>query len=304
MLFLLDLALSLAFAGHLPLRRMIGRTLAPALTLMVLFAAAPQSARAQEANTITDPGLAAADQWAVEAATDLHLAYVITGDTANDDMARAGLAGLTRTLFARTTVEPAAPMGVDLDTNELAFFPLIYWRVSPNQTSLSPAAIDNLTAYMRNGGTVLIDTADADTVTPLGGPHEGERTLRRLIADLDVPPLAPVPDDHILTRAFYLISTFPGRYASGDLWVEAPGADGLSSADRDGVSPIIIGSNDYAAAWATDEAGRPLASVSPGGARQREIANRFGVNLVMYTLTGNYKADQVHVPALLERLGQ
>jgi hypothetical protein len=24
----------------------------------------------------------------------------------------------------------------------------------------------------------------------------------------------------------------------------------------------------------------------------------------MYTLTGNYKADQVHVPALLERLGQ
>jgi hypothetical protein len=25
---------------------------------------------------------------------------------------------------------------------------------------------------------------------------------------------------------------------------------------------------------------------------------------VMYTLTGNYKADQVHVPALLERLGQ
>jgi hypothetical protein len=25
---------------------------------------------------------------------------------------------------------------------------------------------------------------------------------------------------------------------------------------------------------------------------------------VMYTLTGNYKSDQVHVPAILERLGQ
>ena len=34
------------------------------------------------------------------------------------------------------------------------------------------------------------------------------------------------------------------------------------------------------------------------------MAYRFGVNLVMYTLTGNYKADQVHVPAILERLGQ
>lgn len=128
--------------------------------------------------------------------------------------------------------------------------------------------------------------------------------MRRLIRDLDVPPLAPVPDEHVLTRAFYLIDTYPGRYAGGQLWVEAPSEDGSSSAGRDGVSPVLIGSNDFAAAWATDDAGRPLAAVVPGGARQREIANRFGVNLVMYVLTGNYKSDQVHIPALLERLGQ
>ena len=73
---------------------------------------------------------------------------------------------------------------------------------------------------------------------------------------------------------------------------------------NDGVSPIIIGSNDYAAAWATDEFSRPLYPVVPGGERQREMATRFGINLVMYALTGNYKADQVHVPAILERLGQ
>ena len=42
----------------------------------------------------------------------------------------------------------------------------------------------------------------------------------------------------------------------------------------------------------------------PGGEVQREMEFRAGVNLVMYALTGNYKADQVHVPALLERLGQ
>ena len=34
------------------------------------------------------------------------------------------------------------------------------------------------------------------------------------------------------------------------------------------------------------------------------MARRFGVNLVMYVLTGNYKDDQVHLPALLERLGE
>jgi hypothetical protein len=34
------------------------------------------------------------------------------------------------------------------------------------------------------------------------------------------------------------------------------------------------------------------------------MAFRFGVNLVMYALTGNYKSDQVHAPEVLRRLGQ
>ena len=92
---------------------------------------------------------------------------------------------------------------------------------------------------------------------------------------------------------------FPGRWADGRVWIERH-----SGGINDGVSGIVIGSNDWASAWAIDQSGRPMAAVVPGGARQRELAFRFGVNLVMYTLTGNYKADQVHVPALLERLGQ
>ena len=72
----------------------------------------------------------------------------------------------------------------------------------------------------------------------------------------------------------------------------------------DGVSPIIVASNDLAAAWAGDEFGEPLYPLNPGGPRQREMALRGGINIVMYTLTGNYKADQVHVPELLERLSR
>jgi hypothetical protein len=111
--------------------------------------------------------------------------------------------------------------------------------------------------------------------------------------------LVPVPPDHVLTKAFELIQDFPGRWTGGQLWVEEH--DGRVN---DGVSSIIVGGNDWAAAWATDDAGRPLYAVVPGGEMQREMAYRFGVNLVMYALTGNYKADQVHVPAILERLGQ
>jgi len=295
-LFLVDIVLSLFFAGLLPVRRFARGT--AALAVLTIGLSAASETNAQEAQ------LSEQDHRAIIAATELHLAYVITGDTVSDDLARAGLAGLTRTLFARTTVEPAEPIGVDLESSELAFFPLLYWRVSPQQRALTIEAVERLQDYMRNGGTVLVDTADADSVGALGGPSSGTDALRRLITDLDVPPLAPVPQNHVLTRAFYLINTFPGRFAGGDLWVEAPGENGLGSVDRDGVSPILIGANDYAAAWATDDAGRPLATVTPGGADQREMANRFGVNLVMYTLTGNYKSDQVHVPALLERLGQ
>jgi hypothetical protein len=75
---------------------------------------------------------------------------------------------------------------------------------------------------------------------------------------------------------------------------------------NDGVTPVVIGGGDWAAAWATDDSGVPLVQVGRGyaGEMQREIAYRFGINLIMHVLTGNYKSDQVHVPALLERLGQ
>ncbi len=73
-----------------------------------------------------------------------------------------------------------------------------------------------------------------------------------------------------------------------------------------GVTPVIVGGNDWASAWAIREDGRPMFPVGRGqaGERQREMAVRFGINLVMHVLTGNYKSDQVHVPALLERLGE
>jgi hypothetical protein len=112
-----------------------------------------------------------------------------------------------------------------------------------------------------------------------------------MLAGVDVPPLEQVTTDHVLARSFYLMRSFPGRTQSTQLWAETPAA----AAARDGVASIFIGDGDWAAAWAGQV---------DGGARQRELALRFGVNLVMVALTGNYKADQVHVPALLERMGE
>ena len=107
-------------------------------------------------------------------------------------------------------------------------------------------------------------------------------------------------------RAVFL-RAFVGRTDMGQTWIEAlppPDPNDRARPVRagDSVSPIIITSNDLAGAWAVDDQGQPLFPLVPGGARQREMALRGGVNLVMYALTGNYKADQVHAKDLLERL--
>jgi len=239
------------------------------------------------------------------------LGYVLTGDGGVDGLSEAGLRGLGYRLWERTSVEPADPLGVDIETDDLAFYPFLYWPVTATQPLPSTAAYTKLNRFLRTGGMILFDTRDGD-VSGVGGSTPEAQALQRLAAGLDVPPLEPIPQDHVLTRTFYLLQDFPGRYTAPSLWVEASPpdaemADGMPFRNlNDGVTPVVIGGNDWASAWAVDEAGIALYPIGRGyaGERQREMAVRFGINLIMHVLTGNYKSDQVHVPALLERLGQ
>ena len=274
--------------------------LAPVLApiLALILAATPVLAQEQP-----DPRL-------IRAADEVALAYVVTGDPEIDEISAAGLRGISQVLAARTTVEPGEPIGLDLDRDDLSLLTFLYWPVSDDQPSPSPQAYVRLNHFLRSGGMILFDTRDGD-IAGLGGP-DGGGALRRLAAPLDIPPLAPVPRDHVLTRTFYLLQDFPGRYQGRDIWAEAPPADAAAAEGvpfrslNDGVSPVVIGGNSWAEAWALDENGLPMFSVGSGldGERQREMAYRFGVNLIMYVMTGNYKSDQVHVPALLDRLRQ
>ena len=249
------------------------------------------------------------DETHIALSSELVLAYVETGNTMVDKVSAAGLEGLSRILKARTSVEPSAPVGVDLESDELAFFPLLYWPITPEQVIPSGRAYSRLNTYLRSGGVILFDTRDGDIAV---SGNTLNSSLVELTRPLDIPRLEPVPIDHVLTRTFYLIKNFPGRYSNGKLWVQAVGlnnsASELTALSRlnDGVTPILIGGNDWAGAWAVDAVGRPSFPVGRGyaGERQREMAYRFGVNLIMYALTGNYKSDQVHVPALLDRLGK
>ncbi len=272
----IDLLVSLRLRGLLRPRHA-----AAVSVLLLLGLPAPAHAQAPA----TNPALAT------------RLAYVVTGDDQIDFVSRTGLTGLSDYVNRRTAAALAEPAAVTPGQDDLSFYPLLYWPIAADAQALSGAAIAALNDYMAHGGIILIDTRD-------GGSGEGftanaGSALERLGQGLAVPPLAPLTTAHVLARAFYLLQDFPGRFAGDTVWVQRD-----QDRANDSVSPVIIGGHDWASAWAIDAEGRNPYAVIPGGARQRTLAYRFGVNLVMYALTGNYKGDQVHVPALLERLGQ
>ena len=291
---LVDLFVGMVLRGLLPSGASggVGRASAGLALLAVMASAAP--AMAQEAAQ-------GDDDFVLAAVLQSRFAYIVTGDSEIDRTSHRGLAGLGIVLTARTSIEPAEPLAIDVERDEMVFFPLIYWPISPAQAALSPEAAVKVNHYLKTGGIILFDTRDynAGVTSFSGGLSPAARRLRTLLRGLDIPPLILIPEDHILTRAFYLMRDFPGRWTGGKVWVERH-----EGGVNDGVSSLIIGSHDWAAAWALDDGRRPLFAVVPGGERQRETAFRFGVNLAMYAMTGNYKADQVHLPAILDRLGQ
>jgi hypothetical protein len=276
----LDLFISLLMRGLL--RPALVRRVASIALVAGLFAAGP--ARAQ-LNHVDNPALGT------------RLGYIVSGDSGIDAVAKQGLEGLSEYVNARTAATLDEPDPVVPGKTDLSFYPLLYWPIAADAEPLSAAAAVALNDYMNRGGILLIDTRDSGSGAGFA-PGTGE-ALKQVARGLVVPPLTPLTIDHVLARTFYLLRDYPGRYDGGTVWVQQ-GQD----RSNDDVSPVIIGGNDWAAAWAIDADGRNPYAVIPGGERQRTVAYRFGVNLVMYALTGNYKGDQVHVKAILERLGQ
>ena len=292
LLLVVDLLASLGLRGALkrsgPRRSRFARGGAASVLLLAAVGFAwPQAARAAPAPAC---------------ALQTCLAYVLTGDSGVDRLSHDGLASLSDFVTSRSAAILASPVGVSPGTDDLSLYPLLYWPVLPGGPAPGALAVTALNRFMENGGIILIDTEGGDS----GGQGSGAgmqpgagQALRQAVAGLDVPPITPLTEHHVLAHSFYLLRDFPGRYDGSPVWV-ASGAD----ASNDGVSSVIIGSNDWAAAWDMNADGSFPYGTLPGDDQQRLFAYRFGMNLVMYALTGTYKGDQVHVPAILERLGQ
>jgi hypothetical protein len=288
-LFVIDFALSLVLRGHIvwPL------TLTPQTraTAIALFLLAFGTADAWAADDPVPPAT-------LDAVLETRLAFVKTGQESLDRISEQGLATLTQVLAARTSAEMAPPTAVNPETDDLLPYPFVYWRMSADRAPPSEQAAGRINDYLGRGGMILFDAPSQVGANKGADGQQIGQALNGVLSRLNVPQLVQISDEHVLRRSFYLLPDLPGRYTGAPLYIER------NSASNDGVSSIIIGSHDWAAAWARDSRGLPLFPAVPGGERQREWSYRFGVNLVMYALTGNYKADQVHFPAIMQRLTQ
>jgi hypothetical protein len=239
---------------------------------------------------------------AQDAGLSTTLAYVLTGDAGTDQISGDGLGYLSAAVSAHSSAQLAAPVGVTPGVDDISLYPLLYWPVLPSATAPTPAACVALESYMQHGGLLVIDTEGGEADAPGSGAGfapGAAAALRRATACLNLPPLQPLGDDNVLAHCFYIVHDFPGKFSGAPVLLATKAAR-----DADGVTPVIVTQNDWAGAWARDASGDPEQTPIPGGDDQRQISDWFGMNLVIYALTGSYKADQANLPGLLDRLGQ
>lgn len=251
-------------------RAAAGGTMALLLSLSLVI---PGTALAQDAAT----GLP-------EGAHQVQLAYIDSGNESVNTISERGLASLSQILANRTTVTPVPPEKLNPATDELGYYPVIFWPVTSSLSGLNRQAAENIRLYVENGGLLVIDGH-----TDVGHARQAVQAITNRVLPF---PLKALDSDHVLNRSYYLLENqTPGRH-TGPLWLE----------QSHRLSRVLIGAHDWLGAWAHSPEGKPLRPIPGGGSQQRARAIRFGVNVVMYALLGDYKADQTHVETLLKRM--
>lgn len=214
------------------------------------------------------------------------LAYI---KSSQDSVTEAGLNALAERVAERTSLEESVKnksiktVGIDIENDDICFFPFIYWPVTADSAPLTAQAQWKVQTYLSRGGFIMFDIRDAGV--------EWKDTLKTLMGNVNLGALEPIEDDHILRNTFYKNSNLPGSINLGSVYVQAP----LRKAS-DKVSQVIAGERNWASAWA----GMTLRPGTP----EHEQAMRAGINIVVYAFTGNYKGDQFNMEKTLDHLGR
>jgi hypothetical protein len=206
----------------------------------------------------------------------------------NDNPRPGALRRLLQEVDKRTSIEVDTEIPtVAARRDELFEVPLIWWTGDRGFDSFSDEAITSLRAFLLAGGFLFVDSAEGLTDGPF--LESVRRELARVFPRREIVNL---PRNHTVHQSFYLIDRPVGRI---DI------AANFQAIFEDERACVLINPNDLLGAVARDTFGQWEFDVIPGGDRQRELAFRLGINVVMYALTVDYKADQVHIPFILRR---
>jgi hypothetical protein len=221
------------------------------------------------------------------------LAYVKTGNSRVDDISRLGISTISEELSRRTSFNPGAPVAVDINLDDISLYPLLYWPYAEHTQPITAESANRLRTYIRSGGMIILDSQDGANLEQEGGRKAD--FLAVILKSLNIGELSVADKNHVLGKTFYLLDSFPGRVSAYAVLLEKP-----EPTVNDGVSPVIIGSSDWAGAWARGSGdgsySLPMLSANNQINPQlnREYAIRAGVNFALYALTGNYKNDMIH----------
>ena len=207
---------------------------------------------------------------------------------ANPGARMSGLARLAWEVRRRTSISiNLEPAQVAPDSGQVFDFPFLVWQGDAGFSPLPDTAIRNLRKHLTAGGLLLIDISDGQEMGPF---HRAvTRDLKRIFPDR---PLQRIATDHVLYKTFYLIDRHGGRVSTRSY---------LEGIIIEGRVAAVLSTNDLSGAMARDAFGEWEYDVGAGGETTREMSFRLGINLVMYALCLDYKADQVHIPFILQR---
>lgn len=225
--------------------------------------------------------------------SETKIGYILTNNSLIDENSRNGLMQISKFVSKKTASILNKPEGINLQNQELFYYPLIYWPLINTNIKLSSEESKKINSFLKDGGLLLVDcklnfsTFDLDNCLA---------KFKDLVKISELSKFSKLGKNHGIAKSFYLIENFPG-VENNEVFFSK-----VDSQFNDNAASVVLSNNNWSNAWAKDSNENFIFPLLDNSENQRITSIRFGINLVIYALTGNYKADQIHVPEILKRL--
>jgi len=191
-------------------------------------------------------------------------------------------------LELRTSIDGMKQRRVaSLSDPELFFYPFLYMAGKYEFDPFKPQERETLRRFLSYGGFLFAE--DTVGAKGFGFDQAFRREMKQVFPNHELRRLAP---DHSVYQSFYIISNVGGRQRVN------PYLEGITI---DTWTPVLYSQNDLSGAWARDRFGKWINECVPGGEPQRSAAFKLGINIIVYSLTSDYKKDVIHHPFIKRR---